>query len=196
ADLRNVGSLAFDPSDPQVIYAGTWHLGWKTLDGGATWNPVHNGMIDDSDVMTLTVDRWDPQTIYATACSGVYRSAEGGQWWLKLRGIPFSSRRTRAFSQGADDPKLLMAGTTEGLWISQDGGGTWKRVTPGDLVVNALVVQPNGTIILGTEDAGVLRSSDRGRTWNACNSGFSERFVSRLLFDSTGSRLVVAVWGG
>jgi len=196
ADLRNVGSLAFDPSDPQVIYAGTWHLGWKTLDGGATWNPVHNGMIDDSDVMTLTVDRWDPQTIYATACSGVYRSAEGGQWWLKLRGIPFSSRRTRAFSQGADDPKLLMAGTTEGLWISQDGGGTWKRVTPGDLVVNALVVQPNGTIILGTEDAGVLRSSDRGRTWSACNSGFSERFVSRLLFDSTGSRLVVAVWGG
>jgi photosystem II stability/assembly factor-like uncharacterized protein len=194
-DLRNVGSLAFDPNDPQVLYAGTWHLGWKTLDGGASWVPVHYGMIDDSDVMTLTVDRRNPQTIYATACSGIYRSTEGAMWWLKLRGIPFSSRRTRAFSQGADDPSLLLAGTTEGLWISEDSGDAWKRVTPNDLIVNALVVQPDGTIILGTEEAGVLRSSDRGRTWIAGNSGFSERFVSKLLFDTVGRRLLVAVWG-
>ncbi len=194
-DLRNVGSLAFDPTDPRTIYAGTWHLGWKTLDGGATWSPVHNGMIDDSDVMTLTVNPRDPETIYATACSGIYQSTSSGQWWMKMGGIPFSSRRTRAFAQGADDPDMLLAGTTEGLWISENAGRTWKRVTPDDLVVNALVVQPDDTILLGTEEAGVFRSSDRGQTWNASNSGFSERFVSRLLFDTEGQRMLAAVWG-
>jgi photosystem II stability/assembly factor-like uncharacterized protein len=193
-DLRNVESLAFDPTDPRIIYAGTWHLGWKTLDGGATWAPVHVGMIDDSDVMTLTIDRWHPQTIYATACSGVYRSTEGALSWTKLPGIPFSSRRTRAFSQGGD-ASVLLAGTTEGLWISEDSGDTWLRVTPKELVVNALLVQPDGTIVLGTEEAGVLRSSDHGRTWTPSNTGFSERFVSKLLFDTAGSRLLVAVWG-
>ena len=61
SDLHNVESLAFDPDHPQILYAGTWHLGWKTLDGGASWVPIHQGMVDDSHVMTLTVDRRDPQ---------------------------------------------------------------------------------------------------------------------------------------
>ena len=194
-DLLNVESLLFDPTDPQIIYVGTRHLGWKTLDGGAAWVPVHEGMIDDSDVMTLTVDRWNPRTIYATACSGIYHSTEGATGWTKVYGIPFSSRRTRAFSQGGDDMNLLLAGTTEGLWISEDRGGTWRLVTPKELVVNALLVQADGTIILGTEGEGVLRSTDRGRTWVASNTGFSERFVSRLLFDTAGRRVLVAVWG-
>lgn len=195
SDLRNFESLAFDPTDPQIVYVGTRHLGWKTLDGGASWAPVHTGMIDDSDVMTLTVDRWSPQTIYATACSGIYRSTEGGARWTKLPGIPFSSRRTPAFAQSAEDPSLLLAGTTEGLWISENNGGSWRLVTPKELVINAVLVQRGGTIILGTEGVGVLRSSDRGRTWIASNAGFSEQFVSRLLFDTAERRLYVAVWG-
>jgi len=194
ADLRNIESLAFDPTDPQVLYAGTWHLVWKTNDGGATWVPVHEGMIDDSDVMTLTIDPRHPRTIYSTACTGIYRSTEAAMQWTKLGDIPFSSRRTRAFSQG-DDVNLLLAGTTQGLWISEDTGGTWWRATPVELVVNTLIVQPDGTILLGTEGAGVLRSTDRGRTWIASNTGFSERFVSRLLFDDAGRRLLAAVWG-
>ena len=194
-DLRNIESLAFDPGDPEVIYAGTWHLVWKTFDGGAAWGPVHEGMIDDSDVMTLTIDPLRPQTIYSTACTGIYRSTEGAMEWTKLGKIPFSSRRTRAFSLGGDDASQLLAGTTEGLWISEDGGDNWWRATPKTLIVNALIVQPGGTIILGTEGAGVLRSSDGGRTWNASNTGFSEWFVSRILFDPAGRRLLVAVWG-
>jgi photosystem II stability/assembly factor-like uncharacterized protein len=193
ADLRNIESLAIDPGDPKIIYAGTWHLTWKTYDGGDAWEPVHTGMIDDSDVMTLTIDRRDPQTIYATACSGVYRSTEGATQWTKMKGIPFSARRTRAFALG-DDPNLLLAGTTEGLWISEDGGGAWWRMTPKELVVNAVIVQPGGGILLGTEGAGILRSEDRGKTWVASNTGFSERFVFKLLFDGAGERLVVAVF--
>jgi photosystem II stability/assembly factor-like uncharacterized protein len=192
-DLRNIESLTFDPNDPQIIYAGTRHLVWKTIDGGATWAPAHSGMIDDSDVMTLTIDRQYPQNVYATACTGIYRSTDGANQWTKLDGIPYSSRRTRAFAQGYD-VNLLLAGTTEGLWISQDRGDSWYRTTSKELVVNAVIVQRGGTIILGTEGAGVLRSSDRGRTWVASNTGFSERFVFKLLFDAAGGRVVVAVW--
>ena len=99
-DLKTVGSLAVDPLDAERIYAGTWHLSWKTLDGGRTWQSLKAGMIDDSDVMTLNVDRRDRDTVYATACSGIYRSRDAGRRWSKLRGIPGSSRRTRAFAYG------------------------------------------------------------------------------------------------
>lgn len=193
-DLRNVESLAFDPTDSKIIYAGTWHLVWKTQNGGGSWAPSHRGMIDDSDVMTLSVDRNHPETVYATACTGIYKSVDAGAQWIKMRGIPYSSRRTRAFAVG-HDRKLLVAGTTEGLWVSDNGGGTWQQTTPKELIVNAVIAQRDGTILLGTEDAGVLRSSDRGKTWVASNEGFSERFVFKLLFDDVGGRLVVAVWG-
>jgi len=192
-DLRSIESAAFDPVDPRILYVGTRHLGWKTLDAGAEWMPVHRGMIDDSHVMTLTVDPRYPKTVYATACTGIYRSTDGAAQWTKIEGIPDSSRRTRAFLQDGESNRLL-AGTTQGLWISEEGGA-WRCVTPRDLVINAMLVQQDGTIVLGTEDAGVLRSSDRGRTWRASNDGFSERFVSRLVFDTAGQRTLVAVGG-
>ena len=76
-ELRNLDSLAIDPRDPQIIYAGTFHLPWKTTDGGRTWRPIHDGMIDDSDVMSLLIDESNPERIYASACSGIYRSDNG-----------------------------------------------------------------------------------------------------------------------
>jgi photosystem II stability/assembly factor-like uncharacterized protein len=194
-DLRNVGSVTVDPTNPQIIYVGTWHLPWKTTDGGRMWQPVPVGMIDDSDVMTLTVDRSNPRTVFATACSGIYRSADAAQKWSRIRGIPSSSRRTRAFAQSPDDINRLYAGTTEGVWMSEDGAGTWRLVTRDDLVVNAVLALPGGIVLLGTDGAGVVRSDDAAATWAASNQGFSERFVSRMVFAPTGQRVLASVWG-
>ena len=194
-DLRNVGSVAVDPVDPAVIYAGTWHLPWKSVDGGRSWAPIHTGMIDDSDVMTLTIDRTNTQNVFATACSGIYRSTDGAAKWVKARGIPSSARRTRAFMQSPDNPNLLFAGTVEGLWMSEDGGLTWRLATQKELVVNSIVALPGGTVVLGTDGAGVVRSADGGLTWVASNSGFSERFVSRMVFDRVHRRVFAGIWG-
>jgi photosystem II stability/assembly factor-like uncharacterized protein len=195
ADLRNIESAAFDPQDPNVMYVGTWHLGWKTTDGGQTWLPTHTGMVDDSDVMTLTIDRWKPQVVYATACTGIYRSEDGAGRWSKIKGIPSSSRRTRAFAQSPDDQNRLLAGTTEGLWSSEDGSATWRLITQKDLIINAVLALPGGVTLLGTEGAGVVRSTDAGRTWLASNDGFSERFVSKVVFDRLGRRVLAGIWG-
>ena len=64
------------PVDPQVIYAGTWHLPWKTTDGGAHWKNMKQGIIDDSDVFSIMVDPKQPQVVYASACSGIYKSED------------------------------------------------------------------------------------------------------------------------
>ncbi len=193
SELRNVNSIAIDPEAPDTIYVGTWHLPWKTTDGGSTWQSIHSGMINDSDVMTITLDRRSPRTVYATACSGIYRSRNGAGRWSKVQGIPSSSRRTRAFAQHTEDPETFFAGTTEGLWTTEDDGGSWTLRTDKELVVNALLSQPDGSLLVGTDGAGVLRSMDDGRTWTESNVGFSERFVSRILFSPSGGKVVVGV---
>ncbi len=194
-ELKNVDSIAIDPGDPDIIYVGTWHLPWKTTDGGRTWKGVHTGMIDDSDVMTLTIDRRSPRIVYATACSGIYRSSDAALRWNKLRGIPGSSRRTRAFAQHPSRLDTFYAGTTEGLWTTDDGGASWRLLTSRQLVVNAILVRPDGTVLVGSEGAGVLRSDGAGREFAASNEGFSERFVSRIVFDPASGRVLAAILG-
>src|SRR5437867_787465 len=195
AELKNVESVAVDPASPDVVYIGTWQLPWKTSDGGANWELIHTGMIDDSDVFTMTVDRWSSRKVYATACSGIYRSADGAGKWTRIRGIPASSRRTRSFAQSPDNQDVFYAGTTEGLWISEDDTATWRQATPKSVVVNSVLAQVGGLLLLGTDGAGVLRSSDGGRSWFTSNQGFSERFVSRIVFDPAGRRVLTGIWG-
>jgi len=194
-EIRNVESVAIDPAYPDIVYVGTWHLPWKTMDGGGTWRSVKSGIITDSDIFTITLDKRDPQTVYATACSGMYRSFDGGARFTKFRGVPSSSRRTRSFAQDPERPDTLYAGTTEGLWASDDNGATWHLATQKTLVVNKVLVLPGGAVLLGTDGAGVLRSGDGGKTWFASNSGFSERFVSRMTFDPATRRGLVGIWG-
>jgi photosystem II stability/assembly factor-like uncharacterized protein len=192
-EIRNLDSIAIDPRDASTIYAGTWHLAWKTQDAGRTWKAIHAGMISDSDVMTLTIDRRVREKVYATACSGIYRSGDSAGRWSKVSGIPGSSRRTRAFAQDPEQPATFYAGTTEGLWRSRDDLGSWSLQTPKELVVNTIAALPGGTLLVGTDGAGVLRSEDRGTTWNPSNQGFAERFVSQVLFDR--GRVAVALLG-
>src|SRR5271168_1736675 len=190
AELRNFDSLAIDPRDPLVIYAGTFHLPWKTTDGGKHWSPIHAGMIDDSDVLSLLTDAKNPRRIFASACSGIYRSDDAGGAWEKLEGIPYSSRRTPVIRQDAARPAILYAGTTEGLWKTADGGASWRRISPRSWVINSLVIVPRdgdaggeSRLLLGTEQHGVLASDDGGTSFQASNGGFHHYRILSLAVD-------------
>jgi photosystem II stability/assembly factor-like uncharacterized protein len=197
AELRNFDSLAIDPRDPQIIYAGTFHLPWKTVDGGAHWTAIHAGMIDDSDVLSMVTDREKPRRIFASACSGIYRSNDGGAAWEKLEGIPYSARRTPVIRQDAARPSILYAGTTEGLWKTADGGSSWRRISPRSWVINSMVILPvNGgesRVLLGTEQHGVLASDNGGASFHASNEGFYHHRIVSLAVDSRNSERAAAI---
>jgi photosystem II stability/assembly factor-like uncharacterized protein len=184
-DLRNFDSVAFDPRDENIIYAGTYHLPWKTTDGGKNWSPVVKGMIDDSDVMSIIVDPSNPSNVHATACSGIYHSVDAGQNWKRYGGIPFVFRRTQLIRQDPQHADTLYAGTTSGLWKTTNEGGEWKRTTPGDWVVNAILIDPKNPqrVILGTERQGVQISENGGANFVAANNGFHHQHILDVAID-------------
>lgn len=194
-ELRNFDSLAIDPADPDIIYAGTYHLPWKTTDGGRLWVAIHQGMLDDSDVMSILIDRTDSRRVFASACSGIYRSDNAGTQWRKIQGIPFSARRTHVIRQHPIDPQIVYAGTTEGLWKSTNSGDTWRRMTPRDWVVNAVEISPDlqDRLVMGTERLGVMVSDDGAATFRAANDGFYHRQIIALALDRTRPGRVMAV---
>jgi photosystem II stability/assembly factor-like uncharacterized protein len=184
-DLRNFDSIAFDPRDENIIYAGTYHLPWKTTDGGKNWFNIGKGMIDDSDVMSVIVDPANPDNVHATACSGIYHSTNGAQQWTRYNGIPFVFRRTQLIKQDPQHPDTLYAGTTSGLWKTTNEGGEWKRMTPGDWVINSIILDARNPqrVILGTEREGVQISENGGQTYTTANNGFHHQHILDVAFD-------------
>ncbi len=194
-EIRNLDSAAFDPRNPEIIYIGTFHLPWKTINGGRRWFPIHEGMIDDSDVFSIVVDRTNPRRIFASACSGIYRSDDGGMRWKKVQGIPYSARRTHVIRQDPADARVVYAGTTEGLWKTTNAGGTWRRITPRHWVINALEIHPQypNRLVMGTERLGIMVSDDAGENFRASNQGFYHRQILALALDSDSPGRVLAV---
>jgi photosystem II stability/assembly factor-like uncharacterized protein len=198
-ELANVDSVAIDPLHPDTIYAGTFHLPWKTTDGGRHWVPIHAGMIDDSDVLSFVVDQRRPRRVFVSACSGIYRSDNAGKLWEKVQGIPFSARRTYVLRQSSRHPSIVYAGTSEGLWQTRDGGESWRPITPHDWVINTMVVVPADDpsvpdrIVVGTEQLGILISDDGGRQFRAANDGFDHRQIISIALDRDRPGRVLAV---
>ena len=199
SELRNFDSLAVDPHDPEIIYAGTFHLPWKTDDGGRDWAAIHEGMIDDSDVLSLAVNPSDSAQVFASACSGIYRSDDAGAHWKRIQGIPDSSKRTLVIRFDPGATNTLYAGTTDGLWKSTEDGARWRRVSPNNWVVNALAVLPATNaarsnesdapeqsyahLLVGTEQQGVMVSDSTTDSFEPANEGFEHRRVVSLVVD-------------
>jgi photosystem II stability/assembly factor-like uncharacterized protein len=183
-DLHNFDSVAFDPKDNNTIYAGTYHLPWKTTNGGKDWFPIVKGMIDDSDVMSIIVDPANSDDVHATACSGIYHSLNGGTQWVKYQGIPNIFRRTQLIRMDPSNPQILYAGTTSGLWKTVNDKD-FKRVSPGDWIINALIIDPQNPrkLIIGTEREGVEISNDGGETFSPANVGFHHQHISDVAVD-------------
>lgn len=184
-EIRKIESLAIDPTDASTIYAGTWHLPWKTTDGGKTWKSIKKGLIVDSDIFSILLDPKFPSTVYMSACSGIYKSDTAGALFRKIQGIPTTARRTRSFRQDPTNQSIIYAGTTEGLYKTVDAGATWKRMTPPNVIINDIYIDPKDPqrVLLATDRSGVLASNDGGVSFVASNSGISQRQVMAFLAD-------------
>lgn len=199
-EIHNIESVAIDPRDTNVIYIGTWHLPWKTTDGGLTWKQTGYkavGMIDDSDIFGINVLPSNPDVVYVNACSGIYRSGSTGEKWAKLPGIPFSARRTYKLLVHPSNPKIIFAGTSEGLWRSKDEGKRWMLLTSKTLVIRSIVVTPDkpNRVLIATDDSGIRVSENLGDDFNDSNIGFIHRHILAIMPDAVErGRLLASVF--
>ena len=181
----NIDSLAIDPRNSDTIYAGTWYRPFKSTDGGNSWRLINKGMIDDSDVFAITVNEKNPDYLVASACSGIYESFNAGENWKKIQGIPSQARRTRDILQHPSRAGTIYAATTEGFWMSSNSGKSWAMTTQRDLEINSIAVHPNDPdkVFIGTNNYGVMVSTDGGKNFRQTNGNFSSRFTYSITPD-------------
>lgn len=150
-----LGAIALDPSNPNVVYAGTGEgtvrntasYGdgiYKTLDGGATWQ--HLGLEHTERFARIVVDPLNTQTVFAAAMGhefgpnrerGLYRSTDGGKTWKQ---VLYVNETTGASDVTLDqrNPNIVFAGMYDYLrqpWHFRSGGpgsGLYRSTDGGD----------------------------------------------------------------
>ncbi len=72
----HIGSFAFDPDNPAIIYAATPAGVYRSTDAGTYWALFGGGLPGDATVVTaLGLVMWPRPTLYAATIAGVYRQA-------------------------------------------------------------------------------------------------------------------------
>ena len=141
-----VTALTVDPTDRDIIYAGTASGGlWRSPSSGATWAPL----FDDQDILSIgsvAVAPSNPDVIWAgtgegnprnshTSGRGIYRSIDGGSTW-SMMGLE-DTRTIHRIRIHPTDPKTVFVaamgsawGTNpeRGVFRTRDGGETWDHV--------------------------------------------------------------------
>ena len=168
--------LAFDPGDPQVIYATLWNT------------------------------RRPPWSIYPPSYgpgSGVYKSTDGGSTWQQLtRGLPTDAvgrigvavapaQRTRVYA--------IVDAKDGGLYRSDDAGGTWTKASTDSRIwgrgwyFGKIVVDPKNPDLLYVSNTGVYRSRDGGRTFGEPFKGSpgGDDYHQLWIYPDDGTRMIL-----
>lgn len=159
-DARQISSVKFHPTNPEVIWVGVQGDPWKnsftrgmykSVDGGKSWKQTlyvneTTGVVDlkydlnDPDVLFLSM--WDFQhspwflRSGGDGC-GLYKSTDGGDSWKKLeKGLPKEVGKMGIAVSEADSNRVYAiveaAESDAGLYQSSDAGETWKVVNKDD----------------------------------------------------------------
>ena len=165
-------SLAFAPSDPDVMYAlaadrRNHVLGvFRSTNGGKSWQEKLDGRYPTERQMsynnTIAVHPHRPDSMVWGGMK-LYRTDDGGSNWCRITN---TERGTKDYVHGDHhallwpEDNLIVSGNDGGVSVTRDGGSTWVERSHGmvtTMFYNLDVAASDGTIFGGgTQDNGTL----------------------------------------
>lgn len=174
---ENIGGrtlcLAFHPTDPDIIYAGSASGGlWRTTTQGVgqnAWEPVPTGF-PVLGVAAIAIDKNDPDTIIigtgetygvgfaepgtinrvtrGTYGIGILKTTDGGNTWSRV--LAFNQNALKGVQDieiSNQNSSEIYAATTDGVYQSLDGGDSWSLIFNGTNSIDVEVDPNDGDII-------------------------------------------------
>jgi len=184
-----VWSLAIDPVDPKVMFAGTGTPSkpgiYRSTDSSKTWEHLAVDIAAECPNVGIprptgiAIDPVDHRHVWVgLEVDGVRHSADGGETWTKVNGqIPNLDVHNVLVVAGP--PKTVFTVVNDDVWRSTDDGGTWQPARAREVFPwhypRGIAVKPNDSrtvfVTVGDTTPGrigtVMRSRDTGATWQS-----------------------------
>jgi len=213
--------VAFDPQDPNTVYAVLWESRqapwengvfngpgsglYRSADGGTTWRPLTKGLPTFTDDglgrIGITVAPSDPRRLYATVEAkrngGLYRSDDAGESWTRVNSDPRVTERGSDFAEvkvHPSDPDTVFTASIV-TWKSTDGGKTFTAIrgAPGGDDYHRIWINPrHPDVMLIASDQGVIVTVNGGQSW----SSWYNQPTAQLYHVSTDNAFPYRVCGG
>ena len=170
----SIGAISVYQKQPEIIYVGTGSDGlrsnvitgkgiYKSTDEGKTWDLI--GLENTGQIGAVEIHPDNPDVVYVAAIGqafgkneerGVFKTTNGGQSWDKILyhsdSIGFSD-----LEFAPDDPNTIYA-------------GAWRGE------------RKPWTIISGSREGGVYKSTDAGATWTKLTNGLPTNLIGKIDF--------------
>ncbi|PKB80892.1 MAG: hypothetical protein BZY88_07720 [SAR202 cluster bacterium Io17-Chloro-G9] len=192
---RIVWSLKFHPANSNVMFLGTEGSEvYKSQDGGENWeylatisNPDAVQMAFATRILGIGIEASNHNNMYAALeVGGAARSNDGGKTWQTVNG-KFEGNvdlmDLHGVAVGAADSSAVFISNRTGVWRSTDKGENWENLNfekfSGIQYSRGVVADPKDPNTLyacvglnfGSEEGGVMRSTDLGDTWERFDKG-------------------------
>ena len=191
-------ALEIDPVTPSTLYVGLSAGGFgssvppklfKSVDGGATWNPITTGLPSEIGVHALAINPQTPSTLYAGMESGtVYKSVDSGATWTQSSSGIVASLVNVLKIDPNTPATVYAASCCNGIYKSVDSGATWSAINvgiPANSDIGAIAINhatPSllyaATEAIGGSDTGrVFVSNNSGTTWSEISNGLELQYI-------------------
>ena len=192
-----------DPTDANIVYAGSWGAGvYKSTDGGFNWQPARSGLTNLL-INSMAIDPQNHLVVYAgTYKNGVFKSVDGGETWFPSSNGLQAEAIVYCMAIDPEAPNRVYIGTRGQnsnsqppwrgvLYKSDDGGGSWKAVLENiggsgaqDWIYSLAVLPRDPNMILAaSHEHGPYLTLDYGKTWAPANNGITDGSGRAVLFD-------------
>jgi photosystem II stability/assembly factor-like uncharacterized protein len=135
----STGAIAFDPSNPLIVYAGTGEgdstsaLGvgvLRSTDGGTTWSQHAVAPFQGIGFYDLVVDPLNTNHLLAATTGGLFESTNGGSAWQQRRAqVTWDLSMHPPNAANPNAVKEIFAACKDGLFRSTNGGSSWSSVS-------------------------------------------------------------------
>lgn len=167
-----VPSVAVSPtySMDHTVFAGVAGGILRSTDGGATWT-LANAPKPDPVISSLALSpnfAQDGQLYAGTVEDGVLQSSDRGTSWISWNfQLVDLSILSLAISPDFIFDHALYTGTSTGIFGSRTAGRAWHEINLpcGYAAVMSLLALGDGVLLAGTEQNGLYRSTDGGKSW-------------------------------
>jgi photosystem II stability/assembly factor-like uncharacterized protein len=167
---QSIRTFAQAVSNPKMLFAGTLNGVYRSVDSGATWNPISPaGSHEIHEVESLAVDPVDPNIVYAGTWHLPWKTTDGGANWHSIKQGLIEDSDVFSIILDPAQPSTTYLSACSGIYKSENAGELFKKIQgiPSTARRTRVLKQDpvNHNLVYAGTTEGLYKTLDGGKTF-------------------------------